>query len=102
MGLTPDLGLGATVLPDFSQVEGDVQQVDLNQRFAFYSPEQRPFFLNGIDVFEDQNETLYTRSVVAPLYGVKLQGQAERLGLGVLQALDAQPGASVHERNIVT
>ena len=98
VGLTPDLGLGATVLPDFSQVEGDVQQVDLNQRFAFYYPEQRPFFLNGIDVFEDQNETLYTRSVVAPLYGVKLQGQAERLGLGMLQALDSQPGASVHER----
>jgi hypothetical protein len=98
VGLTPDLGLGATVLPDFSQVEGDVQQVDLNQRFAFYYPEQRPFFLNGIDVFEDQNQTLYTRSVVAPLYGVKLQGQAERLGLGMLQALDGQPGASVHER----
>ena len=98
VGLTPDIGLGATVLPDFSQIEGDVQQIDLNQRFAFFYPEQRPFFLNGIDSFEDQNETLYTRSVVAPLYGVKVQGQAERLGLGVLQALDAQPGASIHER----
>lgn len=98
IGITPDLGLAATVLPDFSQVEGDVLQVDLNQRFAFYYPEQRPFFLDGVDAFNDLNGTLYTRSVVAPLYGLKLSGQADRLGLGVLQAYDTDPAPSVHER----
>jgi len=98
VGLTPDLGLAATALPDFSQVEGDVLQVDLNQRFAFFYPEQRPFFLDGVDTFEDQNDTLYTRSVGDPIYGVKLSGQAERLGIGVLHALDRTPGPSIHER----
>ncbi|HCH61958.1 MAG: hypothetical protein CL927_16950, partial [Deltaproteobacteria bacterium] len=44
--VTPDMGLAGTVNPDFSQVEGDIQQINLNQRFAFYYPEQRPFFLN--------------------------------------------------------
>ncbi len=98
VGLTPDLGIAATALPDFSQVEGDVLQVDLNQRFAFFYPEQRPFFLDGVDTFEDQNDTLYTRSVGDPIYGVKLSGQAERLGIGVLHALDRTPGPSIHER----
>ena len=35
---------------------------------------------------------------MAPVYGVKLSGQAERLGLGLLQSLDRSPAASIHER----
>ena len=97
LGLTPDLGAALTLNPDFSQVEADVQIVNLNQRFAFYYPEQRPFFLDGVDAFADQASTLYTRSVVSPLYGVKLSGQEGRAQIGVLQAVDAQPAASVHE-----
>ena len=98
LGLTPDLGLALTANPDFSQVEADVQIVNLNQRFAFYYPEQRPFFLVGVDAFADQASTLYTRSIVSPLYGAKLSGQEGDLAVGVLHALDARPSASVHER----
>lgn len=97
-GIGPALGLAATVNPDFSQVEGDVLEIDLNQRFAFYYPEQRPFFLDGVDSFQDAADTLYTRSVVSPIGGLKLSGQAGRLGLGALSAIDTAPGASVHER----
>ena len=97
-GLGPALGLAATVNPDFSQVEGDVLEIDLNQRFAFYYREQRPFFLDGVDSFQDAADTLYTRSVVSPIGGLKLSGQAGRLGLGALSALDTAPSASVHER----
>lgn len=96
-GITPDVGAALTVNPDFSQVEADVRLVNLNQRFAFFYPEQRPFFLDGVDAFSDQIGTLYTRSVVSPLYGVKVSGQEGPLSIGVLQSLDAQPGASVHE-----
>ena len=42
-GLTSETVLTATVNPDFSQVEGDVRQINLNQRFAFFYPERRPF-----------------------------------------------------------
>ena len=97
LGITPDLGAAFTVNPDFSQVEADVQQVNLNQRFAFYYEEQRPFFLDGIDAFADSGSTLYTRSIVSPLYGLKLSGQEGPLSLGLLQSIDGQPGASVHE-----
>ena len=95
--VTPDMGLAGTVNPDFSQVEGDIQQINLNQRFAFYYPEQRPFFLNGLEAYTDNTETLYTRSVVDPVYGLKLSGRQGLLGLGFLHALDQTPQATVHE-----
>ncbi len=97
LGITPDIGAAFTLNPDFSQIEGDVSIINLNQRFAFYYPEQRPFFLDNIDAFEDQNDTLYTRSVVAPLYGVKIAGQEGPASVGLLQAIDTAPSASIHE-----
>ncbi len=96
-GLTPDTGVAATVLPDFSQVEGDVAQIELNQRFALYYPEQRPFFLDGVEAFQDPQSTLYTRTIVDPVYGVKISGREDAWAFGVLNALDADPGSSVHE-----
>lgn len=96
-GVTPDTALTFTVNPDFSQVEGDVRQVNLNQRFAFFYPEQRPFFLSNIDVFQDNAETLYTRSIVNPLTGMKLAGQEGAWDFGVLHGIDQSPNASVHE-----
>ena len=95
--ITPDMGLATTLNPDFSQVEGDIRQINLNQRFAFYYPEQRPFFLNGLDAYADTTETLYTRSVVEPVYGVKLSGRQGRVGVGFLHALDQAPQGSIHE-----
>ena len=46
---SPNLSLDATVNPDFSQVEADAGQVTVNERFALFYPEKRPFFLEGID-----------------------------------------------------
>ena len=97
-GITPNIGAAFTINPDFSQVEADVTQVNLNQRFAFRYAEQRPFFLDGIDAFADPNATLHTRSIVSPLYGVKLTGQEGPVSVGVLQSIDGQPGVSVHEQ----
>ena len=97
VGLSEDMGLAATLNPDFSQVEGDIRQIDLNQRFAFFYPERRPFFLDGIDSFRDPAKTLYTRSIVAPMGGVKVSGRTDRLNVGALAAVDRSPQASIHE-----
>ena len=96
-GLTSETVLTATVNPDFSQVEGDVRQINLNQRFAFFYPERRPFFLSNIDSFQDTASALYTRSIVSPLYGAKIAGREGKWDIGVLSTLDTQPKASVHE-----
>lgn len=98
IGLTPNLGLTATLNPDFSQVDQDPTFIDLNQRFAFFLPERRPFFLDGNEYFADQQNTLYSRSIVDPVYGLKLSGRAGAWSLGALHALDRSPGPSVHER----
>ncbi len=96
-GLTSETVLTATVNPDFSQVEGDVRQINLNQRFAFYYPERRPFFLSNIDSFQDTASSLYTRSIVNPIYGAKVSGREGSWDIGVLSSLDQTPKSSVHE-----
>jgi hypothetical protein len=50
-GVTSQLTLDLTVNTDFSQVEADVQQVNLT-RFSLFFPEKRDFFLENSHVFE--------------------------------------------------
>jgi len=48
--VTPGLNLDLTVNPDFSQVEVDQQQTNLD-RFELFFPERRQFFLENADLF---------------------------------------------------
>jgi len=41
------LSFDVTLNPDFSQVESDDPQVTVNQRFAVFFPEKRPFFIEN-------------------------------------------------------
>ncbi len=50
-GVTSDLTLDLTVNPDFGQVEADPAQVNLSA-FETFLPEQRPFFIEGQNIFE--------------------------------------------------
>ena len=50
IGLTSSLNLDLTVNPDFSQVEVDQQQTNLD-RFELFYPEKRQFFLENGDLF---------------------------------------------------
>jgi hypothetical protein len=74
-GIRQNLTLNGTINPDFSQVEADVGQVLLNERFALFYPEKRPFFLDGLELFDSPNQLIYTRQIVAPLGGIKLAGK---------------------------
>ena len=96
-GLTPNVGIAAAVNPDFSQVEADETPIELNRRFAFWFDERRPFFLDGSLYFDDPVETLYSRSIVDPIGGVKVSGKEGPWSVGLLGALDRAPTASVHE-----
>jgi hypothetical protein len=87
-GVTPNLILNATANPDFSQVEADVAQLDVNKRFALYYPEKRPFFLEGGDFFLTPIQAVFTRTVADPLWGTKLTGKAGRSALGFFAAQD--------------
>src|SRR5215213_2304730 len=97
--LNPDAGLNlrlgfssyaldATMNPDFSQVESDQGQVTVNQRFALFFPEKRPFFLEGIELFGSPQTLVYTRRIVNPKAGAKLTGKFGQLGVAHLTAVD--------------
>ncbi len=87
LGFT-SFSLDATLNPDFSQVESDEGQVTVNERFALFFPEKRPFFLEGIELFGSPQTLVYTRRIVNPKAGAKLTGKFGQLGLAHLTAVD--------------
>ena len=74
-GITPNINLAATLNPDFSQVEADAWQLDINEPFALYYEEKRPFFTEGADFFASEFDAVYTRSIRDPSMGFKLSGK---------------------------
>jgi hypothetical protein len=106
VGLSNDLTLDAAVNPDFSQVESDAGQVDINLRYALYYPEKRPFFLEGNEIFQFSGNTedapliamTHTRTIVDPNFGFKLSG---KLGvtntIAAIFARDYQPDGGADE-----
>jgi hypothetical protein len=87
-GIRQNLSLTATWNPDFSQVEADVGQVLLNERFALFYPEKRPFFLDGLELFDTPNQLIYTRSIIAPRGGAKLAGKLGGTNLATMVVAD--------------
>jgi len=89
-GITQNASLNATFRPDFSQVEADVGQVLLNERFALFFPEKRPFFLDGLELFDTPNQLIYTRQIVNPEAGVKFAGKVRGTNVASLFAIDSR------------
>jgi hypothetical protein len=101
-GLTSDLVLDGTYNPDFSQIESDAGQVDINLRYDLFYPEKRPFFLEGSENFKvgstyvnelDPVQTFVnTRTIINPISGIKLTGKlGEKNTLALLYAIDELP-----------
>jgi len=88
-GVTPNLTLNAAINPDFSQVEADSAQLDVNTTFALFFNEKRPFFLEGADFFETPFNAIYTRTIASPDWGGKLTGKQGKSGGGVFAARDS-------------
>ena len=89
-----NLSIDATVNPDFSQVETDASQVTVNERFALFYPEKRPFFLEGIELFATPNQLVYTRQIADPIGGGKVTGKIGKTGVAFLSAADDTGDAS--------
>jgi len=87
-GITQNLSLNGTINPDFSQVEADVGQVLVNERFAVFYPEKRPFFLDGLELFDTPNQLIYTRQVREPDVGVKLAGKQGATTVAAMLAVE--------------
>jgi len=91
---SPGLTVDATLNPDFSQIESDVPQIAANERFALFFPEKRPFFLEGVDLFDTTIDAVYTRSITQPDWGARATGRYGSATYTLLLA-DDQGGGSV-------
>ena len=104
LGLTSDLVVEGTYNPDFSHVETDAGQIDINLRAAPFYPEKRPFFMEGQERYAfgaslektPLGAVVHTRNIVQPSLGLKLTG---KLGgknniISGIFAQDTYPGSA--------
>jgi hypothetical protein len=92
---TADTALDATLNPDFSQVEADVAQIAVNNRFALFFPEKRPFFLEGVDLFDTPIQAVYTRTITSPRWGLRTTGKLGASSYTVLLGEDKGGGSVI-------
>ena len=83
-GITPNVTLSAAANPDFSQVEADAFQLDVNRQYALWYEEKRPFFLESSGAFDN----FYSRSIASPIWAAKVTGKAGENTFGALVARD--------------
>jgi hypothetical protein len=100
--VTSDLTLSATLNPDFGEVEADQLLLNLSTFEAFY-PERRPFFTQGLELFEPVGMTsdtapmslFYSRRIglATPILGAaKMTGTVGKgVQVGVMEALVTSP-----------
>ncbi|MES2605681.1 MAG: DUF5916 domain-containing protein [Pseudomonadota bacterium] len=101
-GINEDMILNATLNPDFSQVEADQAQLDVNNTFQLFFPERREFFLDGAEYFNTinsgnnngngSNTLVYTRNINDPQAGLKLTGKSDNHTYAVMAANDERTG----------
>ncbi len=94
-GITSNLTADFTLNPDFSQIESDRPQIEVNQRFALFYQELRPFFLEGAEIFNvfGPINFVHTRTIRDPDWGAKITGKVGRTSVGFLAANDAAAGS---------
>jgi hypothetical protein len=99
-GITSSVTMDGTFRPDFSQVESDSFQVEVNQRYPIFYSEKRPFFMEGMGTFElagsggdgNMRTAVHTRRIIDPLFGIKLTGSLSKFTFATLSASDRAPG----------
>lgn len=90
------LALDMTFNPDFSQI-GVNNPAPPNQRFQFYYPELRPFFIENSSFFQTPLNLYYTPNIVMPQFGQRLTGKVGDYAIGILSTDDRNPGLVVPE-----
>ncbi len=91
----PDTAIDATLNPDFSQIESDVAQIRVNQRFALFYPEKRPFFLERVDLLQTPISAVYTRTITSPRWGARVTGESGSTSYTALVTQDRGGGSVV-------
>ena len=86
--LSSDRVAEIAINPDFSQVEADEEQIDVNTTFALDYPEKRPFFNEGADLTDTPVSVVYTRSINNPTGVGRIINRGQKDSWLLLSALD--------------
>ena len=86
--ISSDVTLEGSINPDFSQIEADAAQIDVNSTFSLFFPERRPFFQEGADIFRTMFNSFNTRTIANPKFVAKVTGRPGRFRFGLVSALD--------------
>ncbi len=86
--ITSDITAEATYNPDFSQIEADAAQIDVNTPTALFYPERRPFFQEGSDIFATLFNSFYTRTINAPKFAAKMTDRHGGTRIGAVFGYD--------------
>ena len=86
--LSSDRVIELTINPDYSQVEADEEQVDVNTTFALFFPEKRPFFNAGNDLINTWINAIYTRSINNPIASGRMINRGQKNSWYLLSAMD--------------
>ena len=89
-GINANNLLNATINPDFSNVESDSGQLNVNTNFSLFYEEKRAFFLDNSDYFSSDFNLVYTRNIADPDYGAKLTGRIDKHSYGVFTTNDTE------------
>ena len=87
-GITTNITANATVNPDFSQVEADEAQLDVNENFTLSFDERRPFFLESSEIYGTLRRLVFTRTISDPRFAASVSGKAGGQAFGLLGAVD--------------
>jgi len=93
-GATSNLTFNGTVRPDFSQIEADAPQIQLDPRAALNFPEKRPFFLDGLELFQTPIQLVYTKRLVDPDGAAKLTGKVGSTTVAALSGVDGSDASA--------
>jgi len=88
LDINKNVSLEATLNPDFSQVEADVTEIDVNSPTAINYPEQRPFFNRGIRSLDFSLDVFYSRAINNPIFASKIIAQRKKSRIFILTAID--------------
>ncbi len=98
-GISSSIVLEGTLNPDYSQIESDAFQVEVNQRYPVFYNEKRPFFMEAADALDFaivrsgmMLSTIHTRNIVDPAWAGKISGTTGKFRFAGLLASDDAPG----------
>ena len=86
--LSSSSSIELTINPDFSQVEADETQIDINSAFALQYPELRPYFNKGMDLLNFLDNAFYSRTINSPSISSKITSAGKQSRSILLTAID--------------